>query len=307
MSRQNRSKSQEGGRTGRKTGGRKSRAGNRAQSGRGRTERNGKANRKAGSGATRPSGSSARRPSGSTATRAASKPAASSVRTIKLCINHIKCIKDTKEIDKDEIVCTAIKTMGKVSGKNGRQTIKPSSSRGMTINAGKFKKGTKANYAQAKTIASFPVGANNLPWPRVFPVQLIIVEKDGGKVKSLVDDLIDKFDDAAARELGKAASDAAVDAAVKLIGSAAGVGGVIGSAVPVPVLGTLVGTAVGAGVGAVSAAIRNSSADDMFPPKNVQLKLDEKPASKGRIGSKKTATFIGHKGKYEIAYTWMAS
>lgn len=308
MSRTNNQRSNRAGRTDRKPGGRKQRP-----SGRGRTPQGargsargnskGKANRRPNKGTNRPSRGAASQQSGSTATRQPAKSTGSSVRSVKLCVERIKCIKKTGELfSKDKMVFTGIKKMNKVVEKNGRPSIKPNSTRGMTINAGKFKKGDKVNYSKPKTLASIAIGPASLPWPRTFGVAVVGVEKDGSQLKKIIDNLIEKFDNEAASKAGEVAAAAVVSA----IASGTGTGAMIGSMIPIPGVGTAAGAAVGAGVMAISSAIRASTDDDVFPPKGVQLTLDSKPNRKGRIGGKKTLKLKRNKAEYELTYFWEA-
>jgi hypothetical protein len=51
-------------------------------------------------------------------------------RNVNLRIHKVTCVKTTKEIDKDEIVVTAIKTVGKVENKHGKKRVAGKSYKG---------------------------------------------------------------------------------------------------------------------------------------------------------------------------------
>ncbi len=222
------------------------------------------------------------------------------LRHVKLRIHKITCVDDTRELDKDEIVLTAIRTELTVREQRGNKTIASKSKRGKKIDAGKFKGGSVKTFSPPETIAKFPIGAASAEWPRYYPVTLLLIETDRGDVAKIVRDVIDAVDDEVTQAVGTAAGAAAGAA---LAGAVSG--GAAGSVVPV--VGTAIGAAVGTAVGAALGAIGNSRADEVFPPKQLVGKVQRRPTAAGRIGDKKTWTVSAFGGKYKVVYSWSAS
>ena len=229
----------------------------------------------------------------------------SDLRTVNLRIHTIECVKTTKEIDRDEIVLTVVQSMGAVENQRGENVLVGKSTRGGTIDAGKFKKGVKQRYRPAKTIAQFPLGDRSGDWPRYFPATLLLIEQDREPIGQVVAAVIDAIDDKLVRAVRKAVTTVATQALAGLAASS-GVGASVGSVVPL--VGTAIGAAAGAAIAAGLAAIEKSRDNDVFPAKSIQLELDASPSKQGVItGSKKTATFSAFKGEYKVVYSWSVS
>lgn len=221
------------------------------------------------------------------------------LRYAKLRVHKIECIKSTKEADRDEIRVTAIKTLGKVETKNRQKTLSAKSSRGKTIDAGKFKKGTEVCFKKPRTIASFPLGDPDLDWPRYFLARVVLIEKDKGGAEGVVDAMIDAIDDDVAKKVASVASTVAVGAMASALGAGAAAGSVV------PLVGTAIGAGVAAAVMGASTALRGARKDDCFPARKLQLKLAGKPRAAGQVsGSRKTLTFKAHGGEYKVTSDW---
>jgi hypothetical protein len=218
--------------------------------------------------------------------------------SVRLVIHRIVAHAGTREIDKDEIVLTAIETVGEVIAAGAKPTVRAKSRRGQTIDAGKFKKGDQRHYDVPRAIASFPLGPRGGDWPRTAQATLLLIEKDEGQIGNVVAAVVDAIDDDLGRAIaGMAAGLATTVATAALAGSAAG------SAVPL--VGTVIGAAAAAANAAAFGAIRQARKDDLFPLKPVRHELAAYPQRAGTIeGSRHSARFQAKGGDYEVTYSW---
>lgn len=217
---------------------------------------------------------------------------------VKLRVHSIGCKKTTKEIDKDEISLAAIMVEGTVD-RATRKQLAAQATRGKTLSAGKFSKGHVERWPKTRPVATFAAGGWIGDEPRFFEAALVLIEEDEGKLGQVIGEIIDSIEKEATAALTTVATTAA---AAALSGVAAGTAA---GTLTFPIVGTAVGAAVGAGVGAAVGAIKAGSADDVFRPKRASLKLDRFPDEPGMIpGSKKTITFKGHKGEYDVTISW---
>ncbi len=213
---------------------------------------------------------------------------------VNLRVHEIRCVKTTKEIDRDEIILSAIKTEGKVVGSGNRKKLAAKAEKGKLLDAGKFKKGDVRRYRRPRVLASFKAGSSRSGWPRYYYATLLMIEKDEGAIGTVVN--------AAVKAVEKEAK-AAVTTASSAVATAAMAGLAAGSSVPL--VGTAIGAAAGAAVGMAASAIKKSRQDDVFPPKAIHLRLPKFPRKAGLVASsKKTVVLKGFKGTYRVTYSW---
>ena len=230
-------------------------------------------------------------------------PIARAPKYVTLQIHKVRCMKTTREIDKDEIFIVAIKTVGKVEQNRGKKIVRGRSLKGKKINAGKFKKGTVARFSKPKTIARFGYGGSKKEWPRSYFATLLLIEKDEGKLGLIVSKAIKRLDKKTVTAISSTVGDAAQAAAAA---GAAGVGGAIGSVIPL--VGTAVGAAVGTAIGLGIKEIGRARADDVFPPRKTSQKLARPARKTGLIpNSRKEIIFKGFGGRYKVTYSWCIS
>lgn len=220
--------------------------------------------------------------------------------SINLRINEIRCIKTTKEIDRDEIVVAAVKAEGKLESTGGKLKLAARAEAGETHHLGKFKKGDHKKYPKTRVVARFSAGKPRQEWPRYYTAALLLIEEDEGAIGTVVNSAVRSVE----KEVKGAITAAASAAAVTTL-SAVAAGAAAGSAIPI--VGTALGAAAGAAVQLAFSEIKKARADDVFDPKHVQLRLDQFPTEPGEIdGSRKTKTFKGFKGTYKVTYSWAA-
>lgn len=223
---------------------------------------------------------------GSTSTSGASKPRNASVQ---LCLNQIKCLDDTREIDQDEIAFGGV-----AIGPDG--TVKKVNEQQVPV---KFKRaGDVYTFNPPHTLHTYDLlSAPAYPLGLVF--ELALSEKDNGGFASFLE------------ELWKSVK-AHVDAILVAVGAAAGaavgaqIGGSIGTlAGPI---GTIIGLALGAIVGGIVGIIINSFKDDIFSPQELALALAGPTATFGDdrdlTSNTESRDFIGHGGHYRVSYSW---
>jgi len=229
----------------------------------------------------------------------------STSRYANLRIHQVKCVKTTKEIDKDEIVLCGIETSGEVVMKRNKKSLKGKAREGKRISVGKFKKRTVKNYKNPKVVARLNLGSRKADWPRNYIASILMIEKDEGQIGKIVNSVVKAIDKQVTKAVVKIASGAATAAAGSAL-SAIGAGAAAGSVVPL--VGTAVGAAAAAAVAAGFSVIKKARADDVFPPKRLKLKLNKHPSRKGQVsGSKKKVTFRGFGGVYTVLYSWSIS
>jgi hypothetical protein len=217
---------------------------------------------------------------------------------VDLRLHEIRCIKSTKEIDKDEPVIAAVKVEGAVGGTKNQQKLAARAERGQQISAGKFANGDKHSYPNSPVLASYDAGGRIGSEPRYFFGALVFIEEDEGKIDSVITSTVNAVEKQVVDAVTKAA--ASVTAAAL---SGAVSGAALGSAIPL--FGTAIGAAAGAAVGVALGEIKAAGADDVFPQKMVELMLARFPDEPGEIdGSRKTVTFQGFKGHYEVTIFW---
>jgi hypothetical protein len=217
---------------------------------------------------------------------------------VNLRVNEIRCITSTREVDKDELSLIAIKVEGAVGGTKERRQLAARAGRGELVSAGKFRTGDKETYPKTRVLASYDAGGRIGPDPRFYLGAVVVVEQDGKDVDKLIDSAVDAVDEQVMTAVTAAAGTASA-AALAGVASGAAVGSVV------PIVGTAIGAAAGAAVGLALGQIKAAHADDVFPPKMVELQLDRFPAEPGEIdGSRETLTFKGFKGHYEVIVSW---
>jgi hypothetical protein len=246
------------------------------------------------SGATNPSHDRRPQGHGSVETTSGLGPMLSQVT---LRIHEVTCQKTTKEIDRDEIVLTAIKTHMKVET-TGNGRVAGISEEDKRLEVGEFQKGASKTYGPPQPIAQFSLGGEKPAWPRYYVATLLLIEKDEGAIGTIVNATIDAIDEQVKEAVAKVAASAA-----GAVLTAAAAGAAAGSAIPL--VGTAVGAAAAAAVGVALEAIKKSRADDCFPPQQVRLVLDSAPRIKGEVAeSRGIARFNAFNGVYKVVYSW---
>lgn len=216
---------------------------------------------------------------------------------VTLRIHEVTCEKTTKEIDRDEIVLTAIRTLAKVEKRDTRR-VAGFSEEDKRIDVGKFRAGVSKAYGPPQPIAQFPLGGEKVAWPRYYVATLLLIEKDEGAIGTIVNAAIDAID-----KQVKAAVATVVATATECALTLAAAGVAAGSVIPL--IGSAVGGAAMLAVGVALEAIKQSRADDCFPPRQVRLALDSPPRTRGAVAeSRSTARFTGFNGAYKVVYSW---
>ncbi len=219
---------------------------------------------------------------------------------VDLRIHSIKCVDDSKEIDRDEITLAAIKVEGKMQGSGNAKKLAVKAEKGETLDGGKFKKGDMRKYSQPRRVARFAAGGEGAKddWPRQYHATLVLIVKDKAAIGAIVNKIVTLIEKQLA---GKIVATVGKTAANLAAGAAAGAA--MGSAVPL--VGTAAGAAVGAAIKAGAGAIKKAREDDVFEPKQVRLELPAFPSDAGEIeGSKDKKVFKGFKGRYDVTYSW---
>ncbi|HKX46684.1 MAG TPA: hypothetical protein VJP77_08265, partial [Planctomycetota bacterium] len=99
---------------------------------------------------------------------------------VHLELHEVVCRKTTKEVDRDEIVLTALSVVGEVREQRGRKELAARARKGEWLDAGKFGKGDSRSFPKGRRVASFPYGGAKVPFPRHYFATLLLVEKDEG-------------------------------------------------------------------------------------------------------------------------------
>ena len=213
---------------------------------------------------------------------------------VDLLVHSIKCVKSTKEVDRDEIALAAIKIEGKIEESGNKRKLAAKTESGELLRAGKFKNGEDRNYSPPRRAARFAFGASVQGWPRQYQALFILIEKDQGALGAIVAEAVKSVEKQAKDAIAKAATAAA---AAALTGVAAGAAA--GSVVPL--VGTAIGAAAGAAVGAAMAEIKKARQDDVFEPHAANLELE---SASSTADGRKELVFRGFKGVYKITYSW---
>lgn len=215
-------------------------------------------------------------------------------KNVVLRLNRVHCESTTGEWGQDEITVGALKLHGQVTNRGGKSVLGAKASRGETIHVGKFKKGETRNLAQPKELARFPYGSADLEWPRKFIASIALVEKDGGQVGKLLEQLANRYEDQLK------------DYAQELVaGAGAMIGGALGTAIPVPVVGTVLGSLAGTALDKGIEALRKAKNDDLIEVDRVGLALERAPGAKGVLnGERDVVAFTGRRSKYVLTFTW---
>jgi hypothetical protein len=225
---------------------------------------------------------------------------------VHLRIHEIKCVKTTKEMDRDEITLAAIKVEGEVQDSGGKKKLAARAEKGDLLDAGKFKKGDTRKYKQPRTVLSFAAGDagdKDIDWPRYYYATLLMIEEDEGTIGNIVNQAIKSVEKGFSEAVGRAANDATTAVLSRLATSAA-----VGSAIPVPLIGQAVGAAATFAVLSVGAEIKKSRKDDVFDPKEVHLELHRFPNKEGEFHeSRGKKVFKGSQGHYVVTYSWAIS
>lgn len=242
--------------------------------------------------------------SGTTPAPRATPPKHLTFTKVELRIWEINCIKTTKELDKDEIILSAVQTEGRLSGEKGKFRVQGRARAGKTLAAQKFRKGDRAAFKPPELIAQFPLGEEGDKWPRSFFAVLVMIEKDEGAIGVCLNRVISVVD----KELVKTITEKAAEEASTAIASTlatVGVGAAIGGLV-VPLVGPLIGSAAGKAVSAALDEIKKAKADDVFPRQDIGHQMHKYPTKAGEI-IRKTANFKAFKGHYRVVYSWVVA
>lgn len=217
---------------------------------------------------------------------------------LTLNLHSVKCVKTTREVDRDEIVLAAIRTEGALKGTGNRKKLVAKAAAGERVQCGKFRKDDVRRFGDGHPLCRFEIGDAALDWPRYYQAILLLIEKDEGAIGTIVNAAARSVED----DMTAALNDAASGAAMTAISAAAG-GASLGTAVPL--VGTAIGAAVGAGAKLAIDGIKRSRKDDVFPPAQMNHRLNRAPARPGAIeGSREKIVFRGFNGIYRVTCSW---
>ncbi len=195
---------------------------------------------------------------------------------LQLRIRRVKCLNETNDVGDDEIALggTSVDETGDTEGISTFRV------------ANTFKTGSQRLFNPPRHFITFDL-TEGIQFPKSYFVTLVLAEVDMGGLTGFVNKLLDWV---------KKKVNAALVAA---IGGAIGVSG--------GPIGAVIGAVVGYVVGAVFDWFRSIWSDDVFKPQTVSLGIPSLPArwDGGRTESpERTVSYIGHGGKYELAYDW---
>lgn len=215
---------------------------------------------------------------------------------VDLLVHSIKCVKSTKEVDRDEIALAAIKIEGAIEESGNKRKLAAKAESGELLRAGKFKGDEDRHYNPARRAARFAFGATDQGWPRRYQALFILIEKDEGALGTIVAEAVRSVEKQAKDTIAKAAT-AAATAAFTGVAAGAAAGSVV------PLVGTAIGAAAGAAAGAAMAEIKKARHDDVFEPHGVNLELASASPDASKLG-RREVVFRGFKGVYKVTYSW---
>jgi hypothetical protein len=210
---------------------------------------------------------------------------------LNLRLRKVTCVKDTREIGKDEIAMGG--TRLEIGFDAAGATVKSITSKLSEIEIGQFVTGDVINLSPPRVFASFNLN-NGTQFPKSFLIAVAMAEKDFGGFAKFLDELVKAIGEEVKKQLEKALKDVA----------GAGLGALAGTVIG-GVIGAVIGALVGFVVGAVVQALIKLFGDEIFQPISLTLDLDSADSvfPNGQTTSPESQlTFQGFGGTYRVAY-----
>ena len=214
---------------------------------------------------------------------------------LQLRLRSLECLKDTKELFKDEI-----RLMGTASDGIGVvKNIKP-------VKLGKFKTGKIESFNPPQVFATFDTQNISL-LPRSFDVALILFEKDWGKsepgqvIDSAVDGIVDFVKDDVTEYVKKLILEGGAGSL-----TAAVVAFLTNPELGVILAGAAIGFLVAIGLGVLGSLLKKILSDEVFDPARANITLESLTGllDEDFITNQQLATYSGFGATYKLNYDW---